>query len=235
VTEVHAGCVAYDEELSAMIDAELSAEREAELREHIAGCARCALRLEELCNVDLELASLGAPEVPGDLAARLEARIAAQATAPAPASGAPAALRPRSAAPARRRRSTGARFALAAAAAAGLLAVWVAIRSDEPGPLERPLAQARQAVEPPIAEARQAPDLTEPEIAQAPPAQDPVGAGAAEQPVAMAEVGLSELSDLEEEDVAMLIELDAVEDFDVIANLELLERFLAAEASGGAG
>lgn len=255
MSDVPASCLAWDEDLSALIDEELPADREAELRPHLDACARCARRLEQLCNVDLALAGLDAPEAPSDLPARLAARIAAEAERPSLAAlpAAPTA-RPRTAPPAPRTRWTAARLAaLGAAAAALLLAVWVALRSDAPLQPEPPLARVapapEAAPEAPVLE-RSAPpleaELPAPQIAQqapaAPPAPSPAREIASpelafdpEPPVEMAEVGLPELADLEEEDVALLVELEAVEDFDVIANLELLERFLDAEAAGGAG
>ena len=57
MSEIPATCLAYDEELSALIDGELSVEREAEVRAHLDACARCRSQVEELCNVDLTLAS----------------------------------------------------------------------------------------------------------------------------------------------------------------------------------
>lgn len=190
-----ASCMAYDEDLSALVDEELSAEREAELREHVAGCERCAHRLEAFCDVDLALASVPAPEVPGDLRARLAARVAADQAPARPA------VRARSAPPAPRRRATGGRVAaLLAVAAALVLAVWFAVRGDAP-------------VQPALP------------VAQTPPGPE----------LELAEVGLPELGDLAEADVAILVELEDLEDLDVIANLDLLERFLALEAAGGAG
>jgi hypothetical protein len=43
------------------------------------------------------------------------------------------------------------------------------------------------------------------------------------------------LEDLSEEDLALLLVLDAVEDLDVIANLELLEDLIVLEAMEDAG
>ncbi len=76
MSEIPATCLAYDEELSALIDGELSVEREAEVRAHLDACVRCRSRVEELCNVDLTLASAELPAVPGELRQRLAARIA---------------------------------------------------------------------------------------------------------------------------------------------------------------
>ena len=46
-------------------------------------------------------------------------------------------------------------------------------------------------------------------------------------------LGEAELAALPEEELAVLMELDTIEDYDVIANLELLERFLDFEEGAG--
>ena len=92
MSETAAACLAIEEDLSALIDEELAPEREAELREHLGTCDRCARRLEELCNVDLVLASLPAPEVRSNLRAQLAQRLAEHErgeAAPARAEGRP--------------------------------------------------------------------------------------------------------------------------------------------------
>jgi len=246
MTEIPARCIEWDEDLSALVDEELSAEREAELRAHIDSCERCTRRLQELCDVDLSLASLPALEVPGDLAARLAARIeVSQPAASVAEVSAAMPSRPRTAPPAPRRRATAVRLAaMAAAAAALLLAVWVAVRGPEAPEPVPPLARAA-APEPrdaatPLEEIAPEPEAssTQQQLGRDEPA--PQEQPTAEPPIQLAEAGLPELADLHEEDVAMLIaleaiELEAAEDFDVIANLELLERLLDAEAAGDAG
>lgn len=249
MSEVPASCLAWDEDLSALIDEELRAEREAELRAHLHACTRCARRLEELCGVDLALASLAAPGAPSDLRERLAARIAAEADRPS-LTASPAALTARkgTAPPVPRPRWTVTRLAAAGAVAAALLlAAWLTLRSDTPLQPEPQIARVAPVLAPDVTvPAREvtARELLDAQIAQEPPASPPAPsldvappelALDPEPPVEMAEVGLPELADLEEEDVALLVELEAVEDFDVIANLELLELFLDAEAAGGAG
>ncbi|MBW1688287.1 MAG: hypothetical protein JRS35_24885 [Deltaproteobacteria bacterium] len=55
-------------------------------------------------------------------------------------------------------------------------------------------------------------------------------------PLEIAEAPLAVgLEDLSEEDLALLLVLDAVEDLDVIANLELLENLRELEGMEGAG
>ena len=257
MSEVPASCLAWDEDLSALIDEELAAEREAELRAHLDACTRCARRLEELCNVDLALAGLAAPVAPSDLRERLAARIAGEASSHSlTASPVAPTARTRTAPPEPRPRWTAARLAAAGTAAAALLlAAWLTLRSDAPLQPEPPIARVAPVPAPEVpVPAPEVPALEpgapglEPELPTAQIAQEPASPRAPalevvspelaldpEPPVEMAEVGLPELADLEEEDVALLVELEAVEDFDVIANLELLELFLDAEAAGGAG
>jgi len=259
VSETAAACLAIEEDLSALIDEELAPEREAELRAHLETCDRCARRLEELCNVDLVLASLPAPEVASDLRPQLAQRIAEHERSEAlPAGSVRREDRPRQAPPPRARRWLGRRVAaLAALAAAALLAVFVTLRSGEaPEPdapqIARPAPQALPAQRPePGVEQRGEPLLagppspepepalvesalpTQPEAAQVELAEAPAREAA---PVEIAEappaVGLEDLS---EEDLALLLMLDAVEDLDVIANLELLEDLRELEELGGAG
>lgn len=198
-SELPEGCLGFDEDLSALIDEELSPRREAEVRAHLDACARCGARLQELCNVDLALAELAAPVVAPELARGLAERIAAE-----PASAAPG--RARSAPPRPARRWLGRRAVARIAAAAGVvLALWLALRSGEVSE-PPPLARA------PVPEAAPAPE------APAPAPEQP-GTLLAQEP-APAETGLP---DLPEEDLEMLLVLDEVEDLDVIANLELLE------------
>ncbi len=246
MSKTAAACQAIDEDLSALIDEELAPEREAELRAHLETCDRCARWLEELCNVDLVLASLPVPEVAAGLRAQLAGRIAEHERGEA-SSAAPARRErgPRQAPPARRRRWLGRRVAvLAAMAAAVALAVLATLHSGEtPVPdapqIARPAPQALPAQAPePGAEGRAEPLLaeqrsTEPEpaLVEPAPATEPEAA-----PVEIAETPpAGGLEDLAEEDLAMLLVLDAVEDLDVIANLELLEDLLELEAMEGAG
>ncbi len=263
MSETTAACLAIEADLSALIDAELAPQREAELRAHLETCDRCARRLEELCNVDLVLASLPAPEVASDLRARLAGSIAeherrAALSAPAPPL-VPAAVsarregQPRQAAPPRTRRWPGRRFAaLAAVAAAALLALFATLRSGEapvpdapqmarpapqvlpaPGPEPRgaPLLADQRSLEPEPPLVEPAP-LAKPEAAALEIAEKPpVPREAAKAPLAP----VVSLEDLSEEDLALLLVLDAVEDLDVLANLELLEDLLDLEGMGEAG
>lgn len=205
--ELAAICREIDEDLSALIDAELAPEREAEMRAHLDDCDRCAQRLQDLCNVDLALADLVAPTVAADLGQRLAARIASdpgEESEPVPDAASP--KRSRTATPRQPQRWLRRRLTSAAVvAAAVLLAIVVANRqSSEIDPDESQLARTPPSM---------APDVTLPEAATA--------------------THVADFASLPDEDLAVLFELDTVEDLDVIANLELLEQLVAMEALEG--
>jgi len=209
VSEVPATCLAYDEELSALIDGELSVEREAEVRAHLDACARCRSQVEALCNVDLTLASAELPEVPAELRQRLAARIAHDAAERGAA--------PRRAPPRRALRRLAAPAAGLAAAAALALALYATLR-----PAPTPDVPALIAGPEPRSEVVELPVAADPEPAPLELAEEPV-------PVP----GEAELDALPEEELAVLMELDTIQDYDVIANLDLLERFLDLEEGAG--
>jgi hypothetical protein len=226
VAELSAACRAVDEDLSALLDAELSPQREAEVRAHLEACDRCTRRLEQLCDVDLTLASLPAPELPADLEARLMQRLAGPAPRPTRARG------PRRVPP-RLRRAWG--LGAAGAAAAAGLAAYLLLRVPDP-PAPEPLAQRPEA---PPAGAESPPALAQQAAPGdgAPPVPGSAAAEAAPRVAVEPEPLAPEasLEGLEDEELALLLELDAVEDLDVIANLELLERFLTLEPREGSG
>jgi len=182
VSELRA-CAEYDENLSALLDGELSEEREAEVRGHVAACPHCAPRLEALRRVDRLLAAAPAPPLPSDLRARLGARIAAE-----PGRRQPRIRRPRL----RRFGPPALGFAAAAAAA---LALYLGVRGGE----------------------------------------TPLGAGAPARQIAQTAPAMPlELEDISAEDLAIVLEIETVEDLEVIANLDLLVRLVAAvEAEAG--
>jgi hypothetical protein len=132
-------------------------------------------------------------------------------------------------------------------AAAALLAVFVTLRSVEvPGPdapqIARPEPQALPAPGPePGAEQRGEPLLAEQRGLEPEPAQSEAArVELAEVPPparedASVEIAEAGLEDLSEEDLALLLVLDEVEDLDVIANLELLENLRELEEMEGAG
>ena len=105
-----------DQELSALLDGELTRERQAALERRVEAESFLAARLAELNEVNESLRSLAPPSLPADLRARLQARIDNHS----PADAMP---------PVANRRATrwGARRAapLVAALAAGLVAIWL--------------------------------------------------------------------------------------------------------------
>ena len=235
-------CLAYADDLSALIDRELDAVRETEVRAHADACEHCAQRLQELCNVDRVLAGLPTPVVADDLQTRFQARLAAAGPAATPSRSS------RSAPPRRRRR--GAALGIAgglAVAAAVMLALLFGLPRDvsEPGvPIAREDAAApaeqRDVPEP---EPRVIADVPEPAaavVAETPPAESapvvaaeqPLPEPAVIEPAPAAQLGA--LDALPDEDVALLLELDAVADLDLMDNLDLLEALVDLGVADGA-
>jgi negative regulator of sigma E activity len=253
--EIPVECSAFEEDLSALIDGQLDARRVTEVRVHVDACEHCATCLRELANVDLVLAGLATPPVADDLHARLRARVAAAGLE------SPRLQRVRIALPRRPRR--GLTLGIAggiAAAAAVLLALLVGLPRDarlspariahEEAPQPSALPEARRIAPESIAAAH------EPEAVVAPvvdPAADPVAerpqpapdviAGAREpstsapdEPLREVEAGtqLAGLAGLPDEDLALVLELDAVADLDLVANLDLLEALVDLGMADGA-
>lgn len=75
--------VNLDEDLSALLDGELSPQRESELRARMVGEPALAARLAELERVDLALRAMPAEAPSPELRASLRAKLEAAATAPA--------------------------------------------------------------------------------------------------------------------------------------------------------
>ena len=111
--------VNLDEDLSALLDGELSLQRESELRARMVGEPALAARLAELERVDLALRAMPAEAPSPGLRASLRAKLEAAATAPAD--------NPRSVTHPRRLLPSWAGGTLAAAAAA--LALYLAVSS----------------------------------------------------------------------------------------------------------
>lgn len=107
-----------------------------------------------------------------------------------------------------------------AAAAALTLALWLSLRGERSSAPE--LARSAPPAEQRAPAPRPAPTPAASQLADR-PAPEP-------QPVAV-----EGLEPLPEEDLALLLMLDEVEDLDVLANLELLETLVELEPSGGAG
>jgi anti-sigma factor RsiW len=218
--EIDERCRAFDEELSALIDGELDARRRAEVEVHVAGCAGCARRLAALRSIDAALRSLPSPAVPSALRARLDRRLAAERAEPGTRRVPPPSAR-------RWRGLLG--VALPAAAAAAAVALYLALRAPDPSgqtPEPAPIAKAplvapaEPEAEPRIAEA-------EPEPPAASPSPAPVPRIAERPPQSP---GVGELEALDTEDLAVVLDLDTIEDLPVIANLEVLERLLHEDA-----
>jgi hypothetical protein len=217
MSEIPQRCAGFDEELSALIDSELAPEREAELRVHLEGCERCARRLRALHRVDALLAQTPLPAVPAQLAEGIASRLA-----------------PRRAAPGLRRRWPWVGAALAAASAAALYLALPARRTPPAGQ-EPLLAQEVPAPEParerPAAGASPEPRAV---ARAAPPGPAPEGAPRAvarAQPPAAPEA--AELEAASDEELALALEIETLEDFDLIANLELAMRLAALEGDRG--
>ncbi len=246
MVEIPATCLAYDEDLSGLIDGELGEEREAEVRAHLDGCAHCRERLEALRGVDTALRSVAAPAVPSDLRARLAQRLSSRGPAFARLRSAAHAASPRlrrAKSIPRRPRWLAAGVGLAAAAALALYLAVGSVEGPRPGAVRRPetLASRGAAGSVPLP----APPL---EVAETPPpvpAEEPsVSAAesfapAAAESVAIAETPAAEetppfdLDAISDEELAVVVDLDTYEDLDVIVNLEILERYLAGEAGSG--
>ena len=107
-------CRGFEEDLSALLDDELSPERAADLRVHVAACASCRELMARLVRVDSALSGAPARPVPASLRARLAARLAAD--------GGQAAAEPKRAA-----RFHGSRLAWRAVGGMAALAAGVAI------------------------------------------------------------------------------------------------------------
>jgi anti-sigma factor RsiW len=244
--EIATECLTFAEDLSALIDAELDAPREAEVRAHVATCASCAEFLEDLCNADLALAGLSTPAPAADLHARFEARrtaAAVDARSPQTVRRAPPRAR-------RRGLALGIASGLAAAAAV-LLALLLGVPRDvsEPGmPIARETTPDPEVPSQPgvpeadvIAEVPE-PALVEPAVPQTPeriaaepelpraPLPETVPSTDAGEPASQ----LAALEALPDEDAALLLDLDTVAELDLMANLDLLEAMVDLGMTDGA-
>ena len=190
-----------DEELSALLDGELTPERARELREEVARDPALQGRLAAFEAVDQRLQSLPRPELASDLRARLQARIDRLEGPPSPTSlGSPQVENPgfRRAIP------------LALALAAGLTVVLLT------RPLGNPASPTEQVQVPPS-------PVTEVTVVVADTAKDPAPAPT---PDAALEV---EIQDASDEELAIAFELEMLSELDMIWELDLLEALLAME------
>jgi hypothetical protein len=239
-------CAAWDEDLSALLDGELAPEREAEVRAHVEGCAGCSARLGALGRVDALLAAAPLPAVRETLRQATLARAAevpSRGAEVASRGGAPPAGRRRGAArglpPTRRRSLRAPAIGVALAAAAGLVLYLLGRPAPElapASPTPPPIAESPARRLPPegIGDERPPILIVEPLPPPAlPPPPDP------EIPEFVPELEAPEplLADLETEspeDLAVVLSgAERPDDFDVIANLEILERLLALEGGRG--
>lgn len=193
-----------DEELSALLDGELTPERARELREEVARDPALQGRLAAFEAVDQRLQSLPRPELASDLRARLQARIDRLEGPPSPTSlASPQVENPRF------RRA----IPLALALAAGLTVVLLT------RPLGNPASPTEQLQVPPSPVT----EMTEVTVVVADTAKDPAPAPT---PDAALEV---EIQDASDEELAIAFELEMLSELDMIWELDLLEALLAME------
>jgi anti-sigma factor (TIGR02949 family) len=239
-------CTSYEEHLSALIDGELTVELELAVRSHVDSCPHCSAHCDALRRVDGLLVEVPAREVPADLRQRLAARIEADREAPELHSyaGARKAEGRAASPPERVRRAQSYRWAqpvavFAAAAAAAALVLYWTVRSGEPSLPDAPVA-------PPVARTDPEPALpTTPEPIPAPtPAPTPAPVVPREETI-VAETPPSQealvaetppevdLDSIDEDELALALEIEMLEDLDVIANLDLLTRLVELEEEAG--
>jgi anti-sigma factor RsiW len=243
MSKIPVACAAYEEDLSALLDGELAAEREEEIRAHVAGCPRCGPRLAELERVDALLASTPLPALRPGLRERLEVRLRQEERREeAESRGRKAG---RLGPPPARRWLARPAWGIAAAAAAAL-ALYLTVRSDGPGlpaattpapefaqqpalpgiPQGSPAPKASPAPAAPEA----SPEPAAPRFAQAPAVEpSPPGAEGPEEAVAAGGEGQIDIDGISDEELAMILEIETLEDLDVIANIDLLEELVALE------
>jgi anti-sigma factor RsiW len=236
-------CLPYDEDLSALLDGELSAARAAELRAHRDVCPRCTAQFEALRRADERVRSaLRAPVPEEDVRlARIEAQLRARLAQEAAVRAQP--TRPLHAQAPRRRRTrwiVAAGMGLAAAAALGLTLLFQARTPVAPVPLPPPpVAQTPAPQEGPPA-ATPAPEaVAELPVVKPAPARlhapaTPAPPQPAERPLPSAPPEV-DLASADEEDIELATRLDMLEDFEVIQKLDLLERLRKAEEGSGSG
>ncbi|MFP6578173.1 MAG: hypothetical protein VCC02_00075 [Myxococcota bacterium] len=217
-----------DEALSALHDAELSEEQAAALRARVDAEPALARRLDRFDAVDRRLRAHAAPEVSGDLFARLQRRIEKDR------SGSHGSARLRTPA----RRLLGARLGLAGGlAAAAALTLYLALGS---GPGNDP---AREAM-PGLVKSAIAPEGSPPSSAETvvaeheavarPPLPEAVASapGIAALRVPALDAEWAAASD---EEVAIAMQYQVLADLELIRDLEILELLAALEEGGSRG
>ncbi len=232
MSESEAACATVADDLSALLDGELAEEREVAVRGHLESCRDCTARVAALRRVDPALAAAPAPEVPADLRARLDARLSSE-TRPLRESAAGRRRQADSAAGRRRRARWFTHPAMGFAAAAAL-ALYVGVRAVQPpvgpvGPIGVDETESRIAG---TLHESMTPSSQPESRALDPLAPSPGSASGSITGSEWAPVAEVDLDDVSDEELAMALEFDTIEDLEVIANLDLLERLLEIEEAG---
>ncbi len=138
MSKLLSACPGFEEDLSALLDGELEAARDARVRAHVSGCARCGERLAQLERVEAGLRTLSVHPVSEAVLQRVRGRLAEEL----PRFGRAAPRRPRR----RLRRLALPAGLVAAAAALALALLWAPRWSRHPAvqtqPAELPLEVA---------------------------------------------------------------------------------------------
>jgi anti-sigma factor RsiW len=226
MSEVPARCAAFEEDLSALLDGQLDAQRAHEVRAHVASCADCTRRADTLRGVDVALRSIAATPVSAAQRARMRPVRAPE--------------RPVQRAPLRRRRWIAPAALVATAAAAA--AVVLVMRPIAPVAPELERVVAEQAVSKTRAEAEVAAREMAAKIDTPIGASTPPSAPAARnEALADAAGGVAApdpLDDASDEDLALATALrevpalDSPRDLEVIEQLDLVETLGALDDAG---
>ena len=217
-----------DEALSALHDAELSEEQAAALRARVDAEPALARRLDRFDAVDRRLRAHAAPEVSGDLFARLQRRIEKDR------SGSHGSARLRTPA----RRLLGARLGLAGGlAAAAALTLYLALGS---GPGNDPAREAMPGlVKSAIAPEGSPPSSAETVVAEREAVARPLLPEAVASAPGIAALRVpaldAEWAAASDEEVAIAMQYQVLEDLELIRDLEILELLAALEEGGSRG
>jgi anti-sigma factor RsiW len=232
MTTIPDDCVGYEEDLSALIDGELGAAREAEVRRHASSCARCTAQLDGLQRIGDALRAVPIPDLPWNLESRLRARIEEdraerRRVVLGVAPPAPRRISPR----------LGIAAAVALAASLALLLVFGPRRSgDESTAPDRRVARERPVPAP------ESPRSVKPEIPE-PPAEAKIAVEQpapvrvpASAPIAPPAASTREiLASASDDELAVALDFETIDEFEIIDNLELLELLAAVDEPGASG
>ena len=247
MSESETACATVAEDLSALLDGELAEEREVAVRAHLESCPDCMGRVAALRRVDPALAAAPAPEVPADLRARVDARLSSEMRSPREsaavgrrkADSAAGGRRQTDSVAGRRRRARWFSHPAMGFAAAAALALYVGVRAVQPldgldgldvlhgsaGPIG--VDESEPQIVGTLPESMTS--SPQPEIRALDPLAPLPGSTSGSEWAPVAEVDLDDVSD---EELAMALEFDTIEDLEVIANLDLLVRLLEVEEAG---